>query len=83
MNYGVRWATNWQRKFFLSRCGKGEIPAVGAARRHAIEKPDGGIAFSSMLTATLPAIIAQWTARSSELLAAIKMLIETPLATAA
>ena len=29
------------------------ILAVGAARRQAVEKPDGGVAFASMLTATL------------------------------
>ena len=60
------------------------ILAVGAARRHAIEKPDGGIAFSSMLTATLSCDHrAVDGALGAELLAAIKMLIETPLATVA
>jgi pyruvate dehydrogenase E2 component (dihydrolipoamide acetyltransferase) len=29
------------------------ILAVGAARRQAVEKPDGGVGFASMLTATL------------------------------
>jgi pyruvate dehydrogenase E2 component (dihydrolipoamide acetyltransferase) len=60
------------------------ILAVGAARRQAIEKPDGGIAFSSMLTATLSCDHrAVDGALGAELLAAIKMLIETPLATVA
>ena len=60
------------------------ILAVGAARRQAIEKPDGGIAFASMLTATLSCDHrAVDGALGAELLAAIKVLIETPLATLA
>ena len=60
------------------------ILAVGAARRQAIEKPDGGIAFSSMLTVTLSCDHrAVDGALGAELLASIKMLIETPLATVA
>jgi pyruvate dehydrogenase E2 component (dihydrolipoamide acetyltransferase) len=58
------------------------ILAVGAGRRQAIEKPDGGIAFASMLTATLSCDHrAVDGALGAEFLAAIKTLIETPLAT--
>jgi pyruvate dehydrogenase E2 component (dihydrolipoamide acetyltransferase) len=60
------------------------ILAVGAARRRAIEKADGGVAFASMLTATLSCDHrAVDGALGAELLAAIKALIETPLATLA
>jgi pyruvate dehydrogenase E2 component (dihydrolipoamide acetyltransferase) len=56
------------------------ILAVGAARRQAIEKPDGGVAFASMLTATLSCDHrAVDGALGAELLAAIKALIETPV----
>jgi len=57
------------------------ILAVGAARRQAIEKTDGGIAFASILTATLSCdhrVVDG--ALGAELLAAIKTLIETPVA---
>ena len=56
------------------------ILAVGAARRQAVEKPDGGVAFASMLTATLSCdhrVVDG--ALGAELLAAIKALIETPV----
>jgi pyruvate dehydrogenase E2 component (dihydrolipoamide acetyltransferase) len=56
------------------------ILAVGAARRQAIEKPDGGVGFASMLTATLSCdhrVVDG--ALGAELLAAIKALIETPV----
>jgi pyruvate dehydrogenase E2 component (dihydrolipoamide acetyltransferase) len=56
------------------------ILAVGAARRQAIEKPDGGVAFASMLTATLSCdhrVVDG--ALGAELLAAIQALIETPV----
>jgi len=56
------------------------ILAIGAARRQAIEKPDGGVAFASMLTATLSCDHrAVDGALGAELLAAIKALIETPV----
>jgi pyruvate dehydrogenase E2 component (dihydrolipoamide acetyltransferase) len=56
------------------------ILAVGAARRQAIEKPDGGVAFASALTATLSCDHrAVDGALGAELLAAIKALIETPV----
>jgi pyruvate dehydrogenase E2 component (dihydrolipoyllysine-residue acetyltransferase) len=56
------------------------ILAVGAARRQAVEKPDGGVAFASMLTATLSCDHrAVDGALGAELLAAIKALIETPV----
>jgi pyruvate dehydrogenase E2 component (dihydrolipoamide acetyltransferase) len=57
------------------------ILAVGAARRQAIEKADGGVTFASMLTATLSCdhrVVDG--ALGAELLAAIKTLIETPVA---
>ena len=57
------------------------ILAVGAARRQAVEKADGGIAFASILTATLSCdhrVVDG--ALGAELLAAIKNLIETPVA---
>jgi pyruvate dehydrogenase E2 component (dihydrolipoamide acetyltransferase) len=56
------------------------ILAVGAARRQAIEKSDGGVAFASMLTATLSCdhrVVDG--ALGAELLAAIKALIEMPV----
>jgi pyruvate dehydrogenase E2 component (dihydrolipoamide acetyltransferase) len=56
------------------------ILAVGAARRQPVEKPDGGVAFASMLTATLSCdhrVVDG--ALGAELLAAIKTLIETPV----
>jgi pyruvate dehydrogenase E2 component (dihydrolipoamide acetyltransferase) len=56
------------------------ILAVGAARRQAVEKADGGVAFASMLTATLSCdhrVVDG--ALGAELLAAIKALIETPV----
>jgi pyruvate dehydrogenase E2 component (dihydrolipoamide acetyltransferase) len=56
------------------------ILAVGAARRQAIETPEGGVAFASMLTATLSCDHrAVDGALGAELLAAIKALIETPV----
>jgi pyruvate dehydrogenase E2 component (dihydrolipoamide acetyltransferase) len=56
------------------------ILAVGAARRQAVERPDGGVAFASMMTATLSCdhrVVDG--ALGAELLAAIKALIETPV----
>jgi pyruvate dehydrogenase E2 component (dihydrolipoamide acetyltransferase) len=56
------------------------ILAVGAARRQAVERPDGGVAFASMLTATLSCdhrVVDG--ALGAELLAMIKALIETPV----
>jgi pyruvate dehydrogenase E2 component (dihydrolipoamide acetyltransferase) len=56
------------------------ILAVGAARRQAIEKPDGSVAFASMLSATLSCdhrVVDG--ALGAELLAAIKTLIELPV----
>ena len=56
------------------------ILAVGAARRQAVEKADGGVAFASMLTATLSCdhrVVDG--ALGAELLAAIKALVETPV----
>ena len=56
------------------------ILAVGAARRQAVERSDGGVAFASMLTATLSCDHrAVDGALGAELLAAIKALIETPV----
>jgi pyruvate dehydrogenase E2 component (dihydrolipoamide acetyltransferase) len=57
------------------------ILAVGASRRQAIERPDGGVAFASMLTATLSCdhrVVDG--ALGAQLLAAIKALLETPVA---
>ena len=57
------------------------ILAVGAARRQAIERPDGGVAFASMLSATLSCdhrVVDG--ALGAELLAAVKALLETPVA---
>ena len=56
------------------------ILAVGASRRQAVEKPDGGVAFASVLTATLSCdhrVVDG--ALGAELLAAIKALIEMPI----
>jgi len=56
------------------------ILAVGAARRQAVEKADGGVAFASMLTATLSCdhrVVDG--ALGAELLAAIKALVEAPV----
>jgi len=56
------------------------ILAVGASRRQAIERPDGGVAFASMLTATLSCdhrVVDG--ALGAQLLAAIKALLETPV----
>ncbi len=56
------------------------ILAVGAARRQAVEKPDGGVAFASMLTATLSCDHrAVDGALGAELLAAIRALMESPV----
>jgi pyruvate dehydrogenase E2 component (dihydrolipoamide acetyltransferase) len=56
------------------------ILAVGAARRQAIEKPDGGVAFASMLTATLSCDHrAVDGALGAQLLAAIRALMESPV----
>jgi len=56
------------------------VLAIGAARRQAIEKTDGGVAFTSMLTATLSCDhrVVDGTL-GAELLAALKALIETPV----
>jgi pyruvate dehydrogenase E2 component (dihydrolipoamide acetyltransferase) len=56
------------------------ILAVGAGRRQAIEQADGGVAFASMLTATLSCdhrVVDG--ALGAEVLATVKMLIETPV----
>lgn len=56
------------------------ILAVGATRRQAIENPDGGLAFATMLSATLSCdhrVIDG--ALGAELLAAFKALVETPV----
>jgi pyruvate dehydrogenase E2 component (dihydrolipoamide acetyltransferase) len=56
------------------------ILAVGAARRQAVEQAGGGVAFASMLTATLSCdhrVVDG--ALGAQLLAAIKALIETPV----
>jgi pyruvate dehydrogenase E2 component (dihydrolipoamide acetyltransferase) len=57
------------------------ILAVGAARRQAVERADGGIAFASMITVTLSCdhrVIDG--ALGAELLAAFRGLIEQPAA---
>ncbi len=57
------------------------ILAVGAARRQAVEQADGGVAFVSMLTATLSCdhrVVDG--ALGAALLAAVKTLLETPVA---
>src|SRR5579863_545751 len=56
------------------------ILAIGAARRQAVENDDGGVAFASMLTATLSCdhrVVDG--ALGAELLAQIRSLIETPV----
>jgi len=56
------------------------ILAVGAARRQAVEKADGGVAFASMLTATLSCdhrVVDG--ALGAELLAAFKSYLEQPV----
>jgi pyruvate dehydrogenase E2 component (dihydrolipoamide acetyltransferase) len=56
------------------------ILAVGASRRQAVEKEDGGVAFASMLTATLSCdhrVVDG--ALGAELLAAVRALLETPV----
>jgi pyruvate dehydrogenase E2 component (dihydrolipoamide acetyltransferase) len=56
------------------------ILAAGAARRQAIEKPDGGVAFVSMLSMTLACDHRVLDgALGAELLAAIKNFIELPV----
>jgi pyruvate dehydrogenase E2 component (dihydrolipoamide acetyltransferase) len=57
------------------------ILAVGASRRQVLEKDDGGVVFASMLTATLSCdhrVVDG--ALGAELLAAVKAVLETPLA---
>jgi len=57
------------------------ILAVGAARRQAVETADGGVAFASMLSATLGCdhrVVDG--ALGAELLAAVKALLESPVA---
>ena len=56
------------------------ILAVGAARRQAVEKPDGGVAFASVITVTLSCdhrVVDG--ALGAQLLAALQALIETPV----
>ena len=56
------------------------ILAVGAARRQAVEKPDGGVAFVSVLSVTLGCdhrVVDG--ALGAELLAAVKALLEAPV----
>jgi pyruvate dehydrogenase E2 component (dihydrolipoamide acetyltransferase) len=56
------------------------ILAVGAARRQAVEKPDGGVAFVSVLSVTLGCdhrVVDG--ALGAELLAAVKTLLESPV----
>jgi pyruvate dehydrogenase E2 component (dihydrolipoamide acetyltransferase) len=56
------------------------ILAVGAARRQAVEKEDGGVAFVSMISVTLSCDHRVLDgALGAELLAAIKTLIESPV----
>jgi pyruvate dehydrogenase E2 component (dihydrolipoamide acetyltransferase) len=56
------------------------ILAVGAARRQAVEKDDGGVAFASMISITLSCDHRVLDgALGAELLAAIKALIEQPV----
>ncbi len=56
------------------------ILAVGAARRQAVEKDDGGVAFASMISITLSCDHRVLDgALGAELLAAIKTLIELPV----
>jgi pyruvate dehydrogenase E2 component (dihydrolipoamide acetyltransferase) len=55
------------------------ILAVGAARRQAVEKPDGGVAFASMLAVTLSCDHRVLDgAVGAELLAAFKAFVEMP-----
>ena len=57
------------------------ILAVGAARRQAVERSDGGVAFASMLSLTLSCdhrVVDG--ALGAELLAAVKALLESPVA---
>jgi pyruvate dehydrogenase E2 component (dihydrolipoamide acetyltransferase) len=56
------------------------ILAVGAARRQAVEKPDGGVAFVSMMSVTLGCdhrVVDG--ALGAELLAAVKAMLEAPV----
>jgi len=56
------------------------ILAVGAARRQAIEKPDGGVAFASMLSVTLSCDHRVLDGASgARLLAAFKAFVEAPV----
>jgi pyruvate dehydrogenase E2 component (dihydrolipoamide acetyltransferase) len=56
------------------------ILAVGAARRQAIEKDDGGVTFASMMSLTLACDHRVLDgALGAELLAAVKMLLEAPV----
>jgi pyruvate dehydrogenase E2 component (dihydrolipoamide acetyltransferase) len=56
------------------------ILAVGAARRQAVEKPDGGVAFASMLAVTLSCDHRVLDgAVGAELLAAFKTFVEMPV----
>ncbi len=56
------------------------ILAVGAARRQAVEKDDGGVAFASVLTVTLSCDHRVLDgATGAEVLAAIKAFMETPV----
>ena len=58
------------------------ILAVGAARRQAVEKADGGVAFASVMTVTLSAdhrVVDG--ALGAELLAAFKAIVENPVRT--
>jgi pyruvate dehydrogenase E2 component (dihydrolipoamide acetyltransferase) len=56
------------------------ILAVGAARRQAVEKDDGGVAFASMMSVTLSCDHRVLDgAVGAELLAAIKSFLETPV----
>jgi pyruvate dehydrogenase E2 component (dihydrolipoamide acetyltransferase) len=56
------------------------ILAVGAARRQAVEKDDGGVVFASFLTATLSCDHRVLDgATGAEVLASIKGLLETPV----
>jgi pyruvate dehydrogenase E2 component (dihydrolipoamide acetyltransferase) len=56
------------------------ILAVGAARRQAVEKPDGGVAFASVLAVTLSCDHRVLDgAVGAELLAAIKAFLEMPV----
>jgi pyruvate dehydrogenase E2 component (dihydrolipoamide acetyltransferase) len=56
------------------------ILAVGAARRQAVEKDDGGTAFASMMSLTLACDHRVLDgALGAELLAAVKMLLEAPV----